>query len=84
MKNIIKIIKLENFIQSKENRINLYFSKSKIFWKDVARNYKRINSQLLKVKTHRIIKKKMSKNKRINLQLSGLEPLIITPESVFC
>ena len=25
----------------------------------------------------------MSKNKRINLQLSGLEPLIITPESVF-
>jgi hypothetical protein len=47
MKNIIKIIKLENFIQSKENRINLYFSKSKIFWKDVARNYKRINSQLL-------------------------------------
>lgn len=44
-KNSIKI-KLESFIQSKKKRINQFLNQSKIFWKDVARNYKRINSVL--------------------------------------
>lgn len=44
--NSIKIIKLESFIQSKKNRINQFLSQSKIFWKEVAKNYRRINSLL--------------------------------------
>ena len=46
MKNNSIKIKLESFIQSKKNRFNQYISQSKIFWRDVAKNYKRINSVL--------------------------------------
>jgi hypothetical protein len=44
-KNSIKL-KFENFIQSKKNSINQFLSQSKIFWKEVAKNYRRISSVL--------------------------------------
>lgn len=45
MKNIKKT-DLVNFILKQKNKLKKYFSQSKVFWKEVANNYKRINSLL--------------------------------------
>lgn len=39
-------IKLESLIQSKKNKLSQFLNQSKIFWKEVAKNYRRINSLL--------------------------------------
>lgn len=45
MKNkVFKIIAIKSFKQKK--KLNIYLMQSKVFWKEVADNYKRINSLL--------------------------------------
>jgi hypothetical protein len=46
MKNRIIKINFEGFLQSQRFLVCQYLSDSKIFWKDVAKHYKRISNEL--------------------------------------
>jgi hypothetical protein len=41
-----KTIDLGNFVETQKKKFNKYFKQSKVFWKEVAKNYRRINSLL--------------------------------------
>ena len=46
MKNSTVKINFEGFLQSQRCWVCQYVSDSKIFWKDVAKHYKRISNEL--------------------------------------
>ena len=45
MKNKLIEINFEEYLQSKKGRVNQFVIESKIFWKDVAKHYKRISNE---------------------------------------
>jgi hypothetical protein len=46
MKNSAKKIQFETFLQSQRCWVCQYVSNIKVFWKSVAKHYKRINNEL--------------------------------------
>jgi hypothetical protein len=46
MKNNTEKINFEEYLQSQKCRVTQYVNESKVFWKNVAKHYKRISNEL--------------------------------------